>query len=242
MEWIKAPEDLRLNTAFIDIWRSEVALSPGKIQDYHELLSEEEKERADKFTFPDKFEEYVVTRGLLRTALAHVLNQEAGSFVFDYTAERKPYLDKRYEEQRIAINVSHSHGQVLVAISLDRNIGIDIEKIRENVDYRKLAKRFFSSAEYEALVLYQGDPLEAFFATWTRKEAFVKAVGKGIAFGLSEFDVNIDPLDAPRMLVTRWRADDVHKWHMKKIDTEQGYLATLVADGGKYKTRLWQHS
>ncbi|MFT5133814.1 MAG: 4'-phosphopantetheinyl transferase, partial [Gammaproteobacteria bacterium] len=82
--------------------------------------------------------------------------------------------------------------------------------------------------------------LPAFFATWTRKEAFVKAVGKGIAFGLSEFDVNIDPEQRPKMQATRWDANDVNKWHMANIDTEKDYMATVVADGGDFQLRLWQ--
>ena len=75
MNWNKAPTDLRLDTACIDVWRSQTDLPEKEIQNYHESLSQEELQRAEKFTFPDKFEEYVVTRGLLRTALAHVLEQ-----------------------------------------------------------------------------------------------------------------------------------------------------------------------
>ncbi len=240
MEWAKAPAGLQLSTAFIDVWRSPVDLPAEEIHEYHQTLSQEEQQRADKFTFPDKFEEYVVTRGLLRNALAHVLEQSPGSFKFDYTTEKKPCLGKKINHQSVTFNVSHSHGQVLVAVSLDRNIGIDIEKIRNNVEYEKLAKRFFSQAEYAALMQYKGDQVAAFFATWTRKEAFVKAVGKGIVFGLAEFDVNIDPDEAPQMLVTRWDPDDVSTWQMMTIETESDYMATLVADGDVFETRLWQ--
>ena len=240
MKWDNPPADLALDEAYIDVWRSRIDLPKEEIQKFHETLSQQEQERAEKFIFPDKYEEYVVTRGLLRTALSHVLEQSPGAFAFEYTTEKKPFLVKKFDGQSVSFNVSHSHGQALVAISLDRNIGIDIEKIRNDVAYEKLSKRFFSRAEYEALLQYEGDPVQAFFTVWTRKEAFVKAVGKGIAFGLSEFDVNIDPDEAPQMLTTRWNHDDVTKWHMSSIPTEPDYIATVVADAREFRLRLWR--
>ena len=240
MTWDKPPVDLTLDGVYIDVWRSRMDLPESEIRKFHETLSQQEQERAEKFTFPDKFEEYVVTRGLLRTALSHVLEQSPDAFSFEYTTEKKPYLAKKFDGQCVSFNVSHSNGQSLVAISLDRNIGIDIEKIRNDVEHEKLAKRFFSLAEYEALKQYEGDTAQAFFAAWTRKEAFVKAVGKGIAFGLNEFDVNIDPNEAPQMLTTRWNPDEVSKWYMSSIPTEADYIATVVADAGEFQLRLWQ--
>lgn len=240
MTWDKPPVDLTLDGVYIDVWRSRMDLPESEIRKFHETLSRQEQERAEKFTFPDKFEEYVVTRGLLRTALSHVLEQSPGAFSFEYTTEKKPYLAKKFDGQCVSFNVSHSNGQSLVAISLERNIGIDIEKIRNDVEHEKLAKRFFSLAEYEALKQYEGDTAQAFFAVWTRKEAFVKAVGKGIAFGLNEFDVNIDPNEAPQMLTTRWNPDEVSKWYMSSIPTEADYIATVVADAGEFQLRLWQ--
>ena len=100
-----------------------------EINKFAEILSTDEQERAEKFTFPDKYEEYVVTRGLLRKALSHVLNQSPADFKFDYTKARKPFLSEKLNGQDISFNVSHSHGQALVAISPGRQLGIDIEKI-----------------------------------------------------------------------------------------------------------------
>ena len=238
--WAEPPADLELDVAYIDVWRSQIDLPESEIEKYAQTLSEQEQERAAKFTFPDKYEEYVVSRGLLRKALGHVLKQAPSGFQFDYTSSKKPYLSRKYNNRPISFNVSHSHGQALVAISVDRNIGIDIEKIRPDVEYEKLAKRFFSEAEHAAIMLLPlGERVAAFFATWTRKEAFVKATGKGIAFGLSEFDVNILPYEPPAMLVTRWNPADVSKWLMANIETYKNYIATLAADGGEFQMRLW---
>lgn len=240
MQWIKAEKVPELEHGHIDIWRSVINLPKQQLEEFHASLSEEERARAGRFTFPDKFEEYVVTRGLLRQALAQVLGNSADSFQFDYTREKKPYLDRRFKDQQISLNVSHSHGLALVALSLDRKLGIDVEKIREDVEYEKLARRFFSEAENKEFEKYQGEKTRAFFATWTRKEAFVKAVGKGIAYGLSEFDVNIDPDAAPRMLRSGWQEDDLNNWHMATLDCAEGYMATVISDRSEFGLRLWE--
>ena len=128
----------------------------------------------------------------------------------------------------------------LVALGLDRRLGIDVEKLREDPEHDKLARRYFSKVENEQFEKFQGDRARAFFATWTRKEAFVKAVGKGIKYGLSEFDVNIDPDEAPRMLRTGWQENDLNNWHMLDIDCGDDYIATVIADGPCYSVRLWE--
>ena len=239
--WNKSPVELRLDNACVDVWRSQIDLSAAKISEYRSMLCEEELKRTEKFTFPNKQEEYVVTRGLLRSALALVLKEDPASFSFKYSESSKPYLTTEVDRQAVAFNVSHSHGQALVAISLDRKLGVDIEKIRPEVEYEKLAERFFSKAEHKALMQCAAEErVAAFFATWTRKEAFVKAVGKGIAFGLSEFDVNVDANAPPKMLHTRWDADDVNNWHMANIESVNSHMATVVADGRAFKLRLWQ--
>ncbi len=241
MKWDSAPVDLQLDVNFIDVWRSRVDLPETEIRKYAKTLSQQEQERAEGFSFADKYEEYVVTRGLLRKALAHMLKQTPEAFEFEYTASKKPYLSRKYANKVISFNASHSHGQALVAVSVGRNIGIDIERIRAGVKYEKLAQRFFSEAEYTALMQCPPEQrLSAFYAIWTRKEAFVKAVGKGIAFGLSEFDVNVDPHQPPVMLATRWDPKDASKWLMATIKTEAGYMATVVTDGPEFQLRLWQ--
>jgi len=239
--WDKPPEELKLDVAYIDVWRTRIDLPEEEVKNYALTLSEEEQERAARFTFPGKYKEYVVSRGLLRRALAHVLKQPVTEFKFSYTESKKPYLSAKHLDQTLSFNISHSHGQALVAISLNRNIGIDIEKIRPDVEYEKLALRFFSTEEYKQLMLLPQDArARSFFAIWTRKEAFVKAIGKGIAFGLSEFDVNINPEEPPLMLATRWNPKDASLWSMATIDTENDFIGTLATDGGEFQLRHWQ--
>ena len=239
MKWPSPPEDLELIDTCIDVWRSDIELSKSEIESYYESLSDEEKTRAGLFTFPDKRKEFIVTRGLLRAALACLTKVPAKSFEFSYSKDKKPFLNST-EWKGLAFNVSHSHGQALVALTRNRQLGIDIEYIRKDVDFNKLAKRFFSENEYKALLDYEGETVRAFFSTWTRKEAFVKAIGKGIAFGLAEFDVNVDP-DAPaELLATRWQAEDAQKWRLGSLVCVENYAATVAADGAEFALRYWQ--
>ncbi|MDG2288585.1 MAG: 4'-phosphopantetheinyl transferase superfamily protein [Woeseiaceae bacterium] len=239
--WNKSPPELQLDNAFVDVWRSRIDLSVTKISEYRSTLADEELKRAEQFTFPNKEEEYVVTRGLLRRTLALVLKQDPASFSFNYSESKNPYLTKEVDSQPVVFNVSHSHGQALVAISLNRKLGVDIEKIRPEIEYEKLSARFFSKAEHKALMqCTEAERVASFFATWTRKEAFLKAVGKGISFGLSEFDVNVKANDPPKMLRTRWDVNDVNNWHMASVESVNSHKATVVADGRAFQLRLWQ--
>ena len=240
MKWRKPPRDLLPDQDFVDVWRSEIDLPENEVSHYQAMLSSEELQRAERFKFASKRREYIVTRGLLRSALGLLMKVGGEEIGFSYTAENKPVLENVPQQEQLVFNASHSHGQAVVAVSLNRQLGVDIEKIRNDVEYEKLATRYFSENEQQALKDYQGDRREAFFATWTRKEAFVKAVGKGIAYGLSEFDVNVDPKLEPVMLATRWQVDDAHNWFMAKLPTARDYQACVAADGGEFSLRLWQ--
>ena len=235
-----APAGLLLDHACIDVWQGQIDIPATAVEACHELLSVAEKQRAAAFTFADKYREYVVSRGLLRKALARVLQRPAGEFVIHQGDGGKPFLDAVCAGQAVCFNVSHSHGLAMVALSLDRQLGIDVEKIRADVNLEKLAARFFSAGEARALREYHGDVQAAFFATWTRKEAYVKALGKGIAFGLGEFDVNVCPHEAPRLLANRRDPAAAANWHMENIETEAGFIATVAADGGEFTLRCWQ--
>lgn len=234
--WSKAPADLQLSADHIDIWSTHLDLSEQEVKAFAQTLSADEISRAKKFTFANKYREYVVSRGLLRAALASLTSNRAKDFHFDYTEHDKPYL----QSVDISFNVSHSHDFALVAIGLKRNIGVDIEKIRENVEYEKLAKRFFSGFEHAALMQVPKRQRErVFYTIWTRKEAFVKAIGKGIAFGLSEFDVSIEADEPAALLRTRWDEKAVEKWKLANISVEDGYVAALASDGGDFDLRYW---
>ena len=217
----------------VDIYRIPLERTEAEIQDCQQYLSDEERQRAAKFLSASKVREFTITRSTLRQILAQTLDCDLSHITITNHPDGKPYLQFQPGPARVRFSVSHSQDLAMIAVTLDHDIGIDVEKVRTDIDYQTLARRFFSTAEYEALQdCSEQIQLEAFFATWTRKEAIVKAHGKGIALGLKQFDVTVDPHRPPRLLETRWEEDDVPEWTLLNIDSAPGYFASLAASSG----------
>lgn len=238
--WKKATADLQLALDTVDVWRLRLDIAEAEMTSYFSLLPHDEQQRAQRFTFPAKRREFIVTRGELRRIVGQILDVDPKQITFAYTDKDKPYLTSKYQNHAITFNISHSHDMALIAITLDLDIGVDIEKIREEVKFEKLAQHYFSQNEYEALQKLPKQQLpRAFYACWTRKEAFVKALGKGIAFGLAQFSVSVDPLDATPSLITHWDKNVMANWSLVNIDVEQDYQAALAVAGTGLTIRYW---
>jgi len=239
--WHKTPAKLSLSDKYIDIWRTALDLPQRQVDEYLTLLSSEEISRAQRFKVKRKYREYIISRGLLRRVLGHALRTDPAGFEFEYTEHEKPFLGLIHRGKSVSFNVSHSHEQTLIAVTLDHALGIDIEYVRQDVQFKQLARRFFSAQEAGELETYTeaGIP-RAFFACWTRKEAFVKALGDGIAFGLNEFSVSVNPFDDTVALTTHWDPDEAGNWSLVSIRTDQEYIAALAVAGQGVKIRYWE--
>ena len=210
------------------------------MQAYRALLSPGEHARAEKFGMEFKSREFIVTRGLLRQVLVKMTGLDIAGVEFDYGEHGKPSLVSNVNGVSIAFNVSHSHGVALVALTLGGRLGVDLEKIRADVEWHSLAKRYFSDAELRILDSYPQDTrLKAFFTCWTRKEAFVKALGAGIVYGLKEFDVSIDP-DEVCAALTIHGQDAAARWLIKNVPVPGTHVAALALDRPACQFRLWR--
>lgn len=240
--WKSSPLNLKLSPDYLDIWQ--VPLSPSPRMDrYRALLSRDELDRCGRFKSEKRRREYTIIRGLLRLLIGRCMDVDPSTFEFAYTEHQKPYLPAASLGVPISFNITHSHNLALIALTLERMIGVDIEFIRHNVEFRKLAKRFFSKQESRALDAYDDTLLPAaFFACWTRKEAFVKALGDGIAFGLHDFTVSVDPRDREVALLTDRDSNESGKWSIINLDIVSDYAAAIAANGEKFKLRLWNSS
>ena len=236
-EWSPAPAALALTPDSIDVFR--VPLEELLLGEHYALLSDAETRRAGNYASPKKAREFIITRGALRRVLAHALDQNPRAFCFEYETHGRPYLADQGGHDGVSFSVSHSHDLALIALTRGRRVGIDIERVRYEVDHESLSRRFFSSAEYQALRCHHnGVRLRAFFAVWTRKEALVKATGTGIAGGLKAFDVSADPDSPAELLATRWEDADPSNWLLTDICADPDYLACVAADG-QTQVRCW---
>lgn len=184
-------------------------------------LDQEEAARADRFLVPRIGRRFTVARGTLREILGEALQVPPAQVEFAYGEHGKPAVPGLW------FNLSHSGDRALVALA-DREVGVDLEELRTNVEFRRLAIRFFSPLEREALeaVPDEGLPL-AFFRLWTRKEAYLKACGKGLALPLASFAVPMGPLAAPAPML--WAEDpaEVGRWRVRDVDVGAGYVGAV---------------
>ena len=194
-----------------------------------QLLSRDERERAEKFRYAEHRQHYVVSRASLRRLLAGRLGIAPQAVEFVETKYGKPRLAPVHGSADVEFNVSHSGILALFAFTNGRAVGIDVELVREVPDTDDLAERFFSPMEAASL---RALPLDrrslAFLACWTRKEAFIKALGLGLSCPLDAFDVTIDP-DAPaRIIRIEERIDGVANWAMQALTPYPGYIAAVA--------------
>jgi 4'-phosphopantetheinyl transferase len=175
----------------------------------------------------------VVARGFLRYILSRYLETKPERLKFSYGEYGKPALDGR-----LHFNMSHSHRVALLAITEDRQIGVDVEHIRADFATEDIARRFFSPAEVESFnSLPEEEQVAAFFRCWTRKEAFIKATGRGLSQPLDKFDVTLAPGVAAALL---WvDEDDASRWSMSDLDAGSDYAAALVVEGAAAKIHCW---
>lgn len=125
--------------------------------------------------------------------------------------------------------MSHTDGLALLAFERKREVGVDVERIRPQLDARKLAERFFSVRERQYLESLSGDELYiAFCRCWTRKEAYVKARGDGLSLPVDQFDVSIEANDPHALLATRPDASEASRWTVRDLFTSPGYAAALA--------------
>lgn len=202
----------------MDVYRIDVRAA----DDLTRLLSPDEAERAARFRFERDRRAFVTTRGALRTLAGSYLGIAPESVTFAYGLKGKP------EVEGLSFNVSHAGDVALAAFGAGR-VGVDVEAMRPDVEMRALARRFFTPAENEALEPLSGDDLlRGFYACWTSKEAFVKAVGEGLSFELDRVEVAVYP-KVPGIVSVDGRPNDV--WAVTEVDCGPGYAAAVVTDG-----------
>ena len=194
-----------------------------------DLLSPDEHARAARLRAAERRRRFVVARGVLRTILGRYLGLDSTTLRFDYGPHGKPTLTTA----PLRFNVSHSHDLALVAVTREREVGIDVERVRDTVEVARLAARFFSSAEQALLAaLPPADRPGAFFRLWTCKEAYLKATGEGVSRALATLDMT-----GPQVLV-RGTVDD--RFTLYGLRPDPGYAAALAVGSGATRLSGWR--
>ena len=215
----------------IEIVVTGLALERAAARACASLLSEAERERARRFAFPRDARRFIVGRARLRQLIAVRLGVPPESVELAYGARGKPCLANPRRDRDLRFNLSRCHDVAVYVFSFGRDVGIDVEAVRIIRDADAIAARWFSRAEhaaYQALDARQ-KPL-GFFNCWTRKEAFVKALGEGLFHPLDRFDVSLAPGAPAELFRIERTARDDRTWHMESFSPAPGFVAAVVAE------------
>jgi len=236
--WSAPPAHLTLADDEVHVWRASLDAPQSRLQQLRECLTEDELSRANRFVFEKDRNHYVTARGQLRHILGAYLSQKPETLRFEYTSHGKPSL---IGSQDLNFNLSHSGKLVLYAITRRRQLGIDIEWMRPDFSGIEIAEHYFSKNEVAVFRrLPENLRTDAFFTCWTRKEAYIKAIGEGLSCPLDTFDVAFAPGEAPRLLTNRTKPDEVARWSMHDFTTDQGYKAALCIEGSNLRVSTFQ--
>jgi 4'-phosphopantetheinyl transferase len=236
--WEQPPEAPVLEKDDVHVWKASLDRNPSELDSLRQTLAADEQKRAERFRFKKHRDRFIVGRGVLRTILGMYLARHPGQFRFRYTQYGKPELS--VEADALSFNLSHSRDLALYAVTQKREIGVDVEFIREDINLLGIAKRFFSEREYAQLqALPQSRQLQTFFDCWTRKEAFIKAKGEGFSLPLHQFDVSITPGLPAALLRTEWNPDEAALWSLNSFAPAPGYAAALAVEGKHWNLRNW---
>jgi 4'-phosphopantetheinyl transferase len=174
--------------------------------------------------------EFVVARGLLRLLLAAYVNTHPRDVAIRYNPYGKPHLADEHEKQGIFFNVAHSRGAALFVVTRGRQVGVDLERIRDDVEYESIATTFFSP--YEMMMLHElpiAEQRTAFFDCWTRKEAYVKATGEGLSVPLDRIRVSFIPGEQPQLIEVPGKSDECRQWKLQALRPFANYTGAIVA-------------
>lgn len=232
--WQQTSVHPSLKDGEIHVWRVNLDKESSSVQMLFETLSADEKQKAGKYRFEKDRSHFVVARGSLRNILGGYLNMSPPQIRFSYNRFGKPFLES--ESNQIRFNVSHSQGIALFALTREQEIGIDIEFINDNVEILKTAESVFSPTEISTLkTLPSNMQTAAFFCGWTRKEAFIKAVGEGFSYPTKQFTIPIKPEESDILLRT-----NVKNWSLMSLLSEHNFMAALAVEGKIKTVRYWQ--
>lgn len=227
----------------VHVWTVDVVVHAQREDALAAVLERAERDRAARFHFVRDRIQYVVAHGTLRELLAAYAGTGPASLRFETGPWGKPALTPASDDgQSLAFSLSHSGERVLIAVARDRRVGVDVERWASDIVYDELAAYCFSPAEQRALrALPPAQQQLGFFACWSRKEAYLKALGIGVSQGLDHFDVTLAPGEPARVLDDRHAPGTASTWTMRELDLGNGYSGAVVADGPAWRLRTFTY-
>ncbi len=205
------------------------------------FLSRDEIERAARFQSEGARSRFVLTRGWLRVILARCLDATPERISFSFGANGKPALADEWRDSELSFNVSHSGDYALIGLANGCALGVDIEQVRPMPDFAEIASGYFSEAEMRTIAaLPEADRLRGFFRCWTRKEAFMKATGDGMAIALDGFSVSLDDDAEQSVAILDSRTPHGDAWTVTGLSLLPECEAAVAVEGSAARVSAWR--
>ncbi len=209
----------------VHLWN--VKLNPGGCFPGIETLSQQERRKADRFHFARHRRRFIIIHAALRRILAAYLECDPGDIEFAHGPHGKPAICSG--PHTLAFSISKSHDLGIIAVAHNRRLGVDVEYIRAMTDMDGLVADFFSSRERSLFAkLGEDEKVEVFFNCWTRKEAYLKALGKGLTQPLDSFAVAFQSGAPARLLWVRDDPQEVRRWWLYSFSPQAGYAGAVA--------------
>lgn len=226
-------------TGLIHVVTFSLDMPERRLRHCERLLSRDELARAERFHQARDRRRYVASRGQLKMILGRCLERDPAALRFRYGSHGKPALESGDGNERVRFNMSRSHELGILAIQLDEDLGVDLERVRPFPDALPVAQRLFAPQEHEALCARPAAELDAaFFGLWTRKEAVVKCIGLGLSYPMNAFSLSSRPGPSPEQVVVGGDAGAETRWLVPLPPPSPGYVAALATSGPPRPVRL----
>ena len=236
--WSMPEAPLRLNKNDVHVWRASIDVSPEVQSSLACLLDGGEKRRANQFVFERDRNHFIAAHGIVRTILGEYLQRPPEELQVTVERYGKPALRKEPGCSDVRFNLSHSGGVALLAVALENEVGIDLEKIRSGVADEVLAASILTPSEQDEFRSTPiGERQREFFRRWTCKEAYVKAQGGGLQIPLKSFEVSLPPEEFPRLCC---EAND--SWDLVSFCPGENFMAALAIQAKNSEVRFWNWS
>lgn len=240
MQWHSYDSFPELTHNQIHIWRANLKQNSQQISELTKLLNQKEQNRSERFKVEQARNNFIIARGTLRSLLAKYLHSDPKEIVFKQNSYGKLFL----ENDILKFNLSHSNDYALFIFAKSYQVGIDIERVRNNFDFITIAQKFFSSQEVvDLLATPKEQQLHAFFNCWSRKEAFIKGIGKGVFFALDKFAVQICTKTTGKLKLTidteKLSELEQTNWSLEALNPGNDYVGAFAVSGQDYEINCY---
>lgn len=200
----------------VHIWLSYLNVHQARLKHLYPLLSDEEKERSERFKFYKHRKLFIASHGFLHATLCRYIGTPENGIQFSYAKYGKPSIIDNQNNENIQFNMSHSANLAILAVCKNHQLGIDIEFAERKTDWQGIIKRFYTDNEQEKLLSLPEDiQKETFFKIWTRKEAHMKITAQGLHLSPDKFEVSVPPQEAT--FIKNLSSADNHFYKMQDI-------------------------